>query len=76
MTADLVVVEVETRSGQRYLVPAVPRSMLANIIKVGAMENVQNMILVNADAACVSIPKHTIARVVSEGEVFWCNSPA
>lgn len=75
MTA-IVTVEVETTAGSRYVFPDVSREMLDVAITLRAWERVDNVILVNTSAACLSIPKHTVARILVGKEVVWPSSSA
>lgn len=71
MQSDLVTVQIETRAGHLYVFPDVARHTLANVTELGGWELIENIILVNVYAACLSIPKATIERVVADGEVLW-----
>lgn len=78
METDLLVVEVETPNGSRYLFPDMPRSTLENAMTLAAWDKVDNIILVNIHAACLSIPKASIVRVVAgdSKEIVWAPSAA
>jgi len=76
MMTDLVVVEVELTDGQRYVFPDVAVAMLNTVLRLMSWPKVDNVVLVNVQGACLSIPKHPIIRITAGSEEVWCASPA
>lgn len=76
MGDDLLTVEVETLEGLRYVFPKVPRGMIENAAKKGVWDCIESIVFVNLDAACFSIPKRLVSRIMVGSEVLWCNSAA
>lgn len=68
---DLVVVVVETTTGDRYTFPRVPRSMLDTAVRYDQWVIAGNIILANDFAAILSVPLATVAGVFVGEERVW-----
>jgi hypothetical protein len=68
---DLVDVEVESRSGSKYVFPDVPRAMLDNVIQLKGWEAVGRIILVNVSTAVLSLPPGLTKTLSYDGKVQW-----
>ena len=69
---ELVTVRVTTIDGDKYVFPSVSKQEAGGIAKFqSCMSASSSMILVNASAACLSVPVRIIRQVEADGRVVW-----
>ena len=67
----LVVVEVETKLGARYVFPDMPWDVLSELCRNNAILGFSQLSLVNQSGAAFIIPTRIIKSIKANGEVTW-----
>jgi hypothetical protein len=70
----LSVVEVETKTGERYSFPAMDKKTLDTVLRKGSRgipANMPVLSMLNAHYSILTIPMHDVRLVMVDGEDWW-----